>query len=79
MSSVKIQFWTLILCQKFLIETYLNYVNNFHSFQAEDMTLNMNMNRRKQALKSYLFYIQSALERERKGKEGEWLFFYLFF
>lgn len=37
---------------------------------AEDMTLNMNLNRRKQALKSYLFYIQSALERERKGKEG---------
>ncbi|XP_036362386.1 nostrin isoform X4 [Octopus sinensis] len=37
---------------------------------AEDMNLAMNVNRRKQALKSYLFYIESAVEREKKGKEG---------
>lgn len=38
--------------------------------QAEDMSFNMNKDRRRDALTSYLLTLQQSIERERKAKEG---------
>ncbi|XP_041365245.1 nostrin-like isoform X2 [Gigantopelta aegis] len=37
---------------------------------AEDSQFSMKIERRKEALQNFLFYIQQAMDRDRKGKEG---------